>query len=513
MMSWLSNSGLRFVLILVAATLFYLSHPGGVLPGFALICLVPLGLAIHHATPVPAMALCYLFGVLCWLGSIPGLAVGLAAYSGLPTSQSWLYVGLLCAYLALPYGVFGYLYGRFQWLQQPEGKVHTAGCLTLLVSWFPSPLPVGPAHSLSTYPLLVQLLDLGGEPLLLFVFILANWMMVHLLLLIQDIRELIKTLGSLFFLSLIVIAYGSYRLHQYHNAERSGIQGRIVKVAVVQPNLSLPRESSEQTAESVDTLLQMSARLLADHPDVDLVVWPETPKSLECSRQSISRRRVGMAASESGIPFMINCMRHAPRGGIYNTALLIVDEHDVSFYDKHKLFPLAETIPWESLFPILRKLAPKAGHYIPGNDINVFTLADGWRAAPSICYEIMFSSHVRKFISQRGEILFNQSNDAWFGHSRIADFMIASAILQSVAYRVPLVRVSNSGNSLVLKASGELLSESRTSNVATAFTATIFIPVQRSPYAKFGNVFLYLLTLVGCANLLRQKALGRRMAT
>jgi apolipoprotein N-acyltransferase len=453
-----------------------------------------------------ALAWCYLFGFLGWLGATPGLVVGLATYSGVPLARSWLLVGLLCAYLAVPYGLFGYLHGRFQWLRHPLGPLHAAACLTLLLSWFPSPLPVGPAHSLTAYPVLVQLLDLGGEPLLLYVFILANWLAANLLLRLRDAKRLALSLGSLFSLCAFVIAYGSYRLHQYHVAETAGGPGRFVQVAAVQPNLTLPKEDSEQPGDPVEQLLQMSNQVLAKHPDIDLVIWPETPKSLDCSKRSTSRRRIGKTASATGTPFMINCEREVPSGGNYNTALLMESASDVRFYNKHMLFPFAENVPGESFLPILRKLAPGAGRYVPGNNVTVFALAGGWRAAPTICYEIMFTNHVRKLMTQGGEVLLNQSNDAWFGQSRIADFMIASGTMQSVAYRVPMVRVSNSGNSLVVKASGELSPGTRTpSAVATTFAYSVFIPAKRSPYAVIGNAFLYVLTLIWSFNLWRGK--------
>jgi apolipoprotein N-acyltransferase len=302
------------------------------------------------------------------------------------------------------------------------------------------------------------------------------------------------------------VFYGSYRIQQYHEEEQSGWSGRTIEVTAVQPNIPLPKTNSQPQINTLDLLLRMSIRVLKDHPDIDLVVWPETPKSLECLRRSTSRRRVGKIVSEYGVPFLINCIRRTPFGGNYNTALLIDGINDMSFYNKHKLFPFAENIPLEESFPMLRKLAPSAGNYIPGNNINTFTLSDGWRAAPSICYEIMFSDHVRKMVAHGGEVLLNQTNDAWFGQSSIADFMVASSILQSIAYRIPLVRVSNSGNSLFLKASGELSPGTRTQNtVTTTITSSVFIPAKRSPYAAIGNLFLYLLTLITGVNLWRGK--------
>ena len=135
------------VLTLVSVLLSHLSLPGNPFPILAAVGLVPLGLAIHGAARAQSTCYCLLFAFLGWFGSTRGLTVGLSSYLQLSGPEAIFYTVVFCAYLSLPYGLFGFLYGTCQWMARPMGVLSTASCLTVLVSFFPSPLPFSLAHS------------------------------------------------------------------------------------------------------------------------------------------------------------------------------------------------------------------------------------------------------------------------------------------------------------------------------------------------------------------------------
>ncbi len=113
---------------------------------------------------------------------------------------------------------------------------------------------------------------------------------------------------------------------------------------------------------------------------------------------------------------------------------------------------------------------------------------------------------MRKFVEKGGNILINPTNDAWFGESRIPDFLISSSVYQAIQYRLPVIRVSNSGNSLFVKASGELVPHLRAPNFEKKTTVSqIFVPKDRSPYSYVGNMFLYIVMLLWGIDLWRAK--------
>ena len=487
--------------------------PGNPFPILAFICLVPLGLALHGATRVQSMLYGFMFGFFGWISSTNGLATGLSSYLQLSSIEVLVYMLTLCFFLAIPYGLFGLLYGNFQWMKSPFGPYKTAACLTILISILPSPIPVAPAHSLYVFPLYTQMLDIGGEPLLLFVLILVNWLFVDLILRLKNQQQIKTSLIATVMLITVTTSYGYFRLSQYHYNESNIIQDDMITIASIQPNIDLPKRliSSSTTKNPINILLQMSEQALTENSEVDLLVWPEIPAKLNCERESENNILLTEFAKLHNTHLLINCEQAGRHSENYNTALFIAPNGKVSTYHKQKLFPFAEYLPGEKAIPLLRKIMPGVSRYLSGKEIVVFKAKENLFVFAAICYEILFTDHIRKFIEKGGNLLVNPANDAWFANSRIPDFLISASVYQSIQYRIPSIRISNSGNSLFVKASGELITNTRTANFEKKTTISrIYVPKDRSPYTYLGNNFLYLLMLLWITSFYYDKSQSRK---
>ncbi len=477
-----------------------LSLPGGPLPQLVLVSLVPLGLAIHGASPLEACAYCYLCALAGWLGSANGLAVALSGYLHLSTAQAICVLFVLCAYLSLPYGVFGLFYGAGQWMNGKVGAMKTAASLALLVSVFPTLFPVDSSHALYRFPVLVQILNLGGQPLLLFALYFFNWLLVELILCRRNGRSSNLTLVSILAITILVPAYGYLRLSRFHKEQAHASFDRKIRIAVIQPNIPLRGDSDPHSVDSMNpfhALLDMSGNLLTRDASVDLIIWPEMPTRITCEDDYGTRSELRAIATQFRVPFLVNCVQFAPNGGDYNTELFLSASGYIGAYHKQALLPFAEYIPGERRFAFLRSYLPHASRYEPGNQIAVFPVRGSFNVFPAVCYEMLFPRHVRRFVERAGNVLVSPSNDAWFGPSRIPDFVIAQAVYQAIEYQIPVVRVSNSGNSIAVAASGEILPDSRLpafTRQAAAFE--MFVPRTRSLYFRLGDSFLYVLALV-----------------
>jgi apolipoprotein N-acyltransferase len=493
--------GLRSSLVLLAVVLSTLSLPGGPLPALGLISVVPFVLALHGAPPIASAAYAYACAFLGWLLATSGLATAFSAYVQGPALSGIIAIVAACAMLAVPYGLFGLIYGRFRWL-----PFHAAACLTLIVSWFPTPLPIDSTHALYTFPELIQILDLGGQPLLLFVFYLFTWNFAQLIQSFRERRSPRPALAVLLTIAILVPAYGSVRIRQFRDLEAT----RPMNMAVIQPDIPLGGDSNPHSSDALNpfhTLVDMSAEVLAHHTNVDLVVWPETPLRMTCQDEHGTRSQFADLLARFGVPLLINCVQPALDGGDYNAQLLLTPHGQDTPYYKLKLFPFAEYLPGESHFPALRQVFPSISHYVPATDPVVFQIGSHPGIFVAICYEILFPGHIRQFINRGGEILITSANDAWFGDSRIPDFQVAESVFQAVQYRVPVVRVSNSGNSLAITASGEIIPGSRTPPYTrTAAAYTIHVPRARSTYSYIGDTFLYALGVVFVLTLARARS-------
>jgi apolipoprotein N-acyltransferase len=495
------------LLALFSVILSLLALPGSDWPLVVLISLVPLGLALNNASRTESFLYGFGSGFGGWLGATSGLIAGLSDFAQVSLANSAIVVGLVCAWMALPYGAFGFLWASCRWMDRRYAALKRAACLTLLVSWFPNPLPIDSSNALYSFPILVQILDLGGQPLLLFTIYLTNWLLLDALLAFTQGRKSSRSLLSLLALGIVVSGYGYFRLSEYRAEEVAHFSESRLRIGVIQPNLLIAndlgaRRNREAKLDLDRALLAQSANMLLGRNPLDLVVWPETPTRISCDDESLLPELTAMAARFK-VPFLINCVERATNGAVYNTELLIAGRDRRFAYRKQTLLPFTEYLPAERWWPALRNFFPGASRYASGDQPVVLRINDAARAIPATCYEILFRKHPREFVSRGGNVLISAANDAWFRRSRIADFQISACVYQAVQHRVPVVRVSNSGDSVGVEASGEIVPDSRTLPFTkTARVVELFLPRVRAPYFSLGDLFLYLLTATVCCSLI-----------
>ncbi|MGI9069686.1 MAG: apolipoprotein N-acyltransferase [Pyrinomonadaceae bacterium] len=482
----------RPLLILLSLALSFLSLPGGPLPLLAFGSLVPFGIALHNTSRRESFLYAYVCGFLGWIMFTPGLIAGLSSYTHVSSILATSLIILGCGWLALPYGLFGVLYGRFRWMNRCAGPIKAAACLTLLVNLFPSPLPLDSSHSLYEFPRLLQLMDLGGQPLLLFILYLFNWLLVDVALKLKERRSVKTAIAWIVGIAILIMGYGSFRLTRSHE---HAWDSRL-KIAIIQPNIPVIRNANLSSLGGLQTLLNQSTEIISHDKSIDLITWPEISARINCEAGSQTNLILSEFAAEHRVPLLINCTQLSSDGREYNTELFIAVDGTSETYHKQILFPFTEFIPGEQWFPDLRTLFPGASRYEAGTKATVFPIKNSF-VFPAICYEILFPSHSRRFVQHGGNILVSPANDAWFGANRIPHFEVAAAVFQAIQHRIPVVRVSNSGNSVAVQATGEIAPNSRTPNfIQTTRTVELYAPPSRPPYSSFRNNFVYLLALV-----------------
>jgi apolipoprotein N-acyltransferase len=494
----------RLLLILVSAALFALCFPDGPLPLLAFICLVPFGLALERTSARTGLFLGGVCGFCFWVIAAWWLANGFYFYVTLPRTAAWLWTLAGCLLAAVPYAAFGALCGRFGWMRTFSGRIRAAAALTVLLSWYPFLFPGNYVHSLYAMPPVVQVVDLGGVPLLLFLVNMINFFLAGAVLGRSGRRGFTADLSAALLAGFLMVVYGLFRLHGLHQVMAVADDTRRVRVVSVQPDLPLRRAGvpylfgETGSMNDLDALLTLSAEGIERFPDADVIVWPELPSGISCNPDNGLLRAAGELAGQSGIPFIINCYDPVDAGD-YNTALLI--RPNGAFgpgYRKRILLPFGEYLPGEKRLPWLRRLFPRALHYIPGDgNVRLLPVGGGRRGIPTLCYEVLFSGHVREFVAQGGDVIINLVDDVWFGESPASAIHMALAVFRAVEFRLPLVRVTNSGNGVFVQPTGEIVKGSRTPTFTPLVTSfSLFVPPRRSLYAACGNAFLIFLTVV-----------------
>ena len=193
------------------------------------------------------------------------------------------------------------------------------------------------------------------------------------------------------------------------------------RAVALQPNidetLSWTQESLAQSEREL-ALLSLRAVLRAGSQKPDLLIWPELPAPFYYYDDAGFRQVAEGLARAAGAGFLLGTVAHSSRGAPLNSALLLSPAGEpVGRYDKIHLVPFGEYVPWP--FGFFNKITKEVGDFEPGTSVAVARLGEH-RIGTFICYESAFPALARKFVQNGAEVLFNLSNDGYFGRSASA---------------------------------------------------------------------------------------------
>ncbi len=389
-----------------------------------------------------------------------GLLAGLVAWVPMltwircVTTAGWLALAAYCALYMVPPAVVMARLASPQALERPFGTL--ALCSGLGVSWtgwevirgelwtgFPWNF-IGVSQFARTA--LIQHAEWGGVPAVSFLVLWGNGLWLAIALSLAR-RRRAPTARMEWALAGIVLA-AAYA-HGIWLAARVRPPDRELRVALIQP--AVP-QNEKWTAESFERMYARLAELsrAALHAAPDLVVWPETALP-ESYRASGAAQRLVASVVTNGVPLLVGTLdsETAEDGELrhYNASLLVgPDGRCRRLYRKQHLVLFGEYVPFRRHLPWLGRLVPMDYDLHPGGDPVVFELDDPpARFSVLICFEDTISRLAVRFVRLGAQMLFVQTNDAWFdGTSGPRQHMIQS-VFRAVETRVPVVRCGNSG--------------------------------------------------------------------
>lgn len=124
-----------------------------------------------------------------------------------------------------------------------------------------------------------------------------------------------------------------------------------------------------------------------------------------------------------------------------------------SRYDKEKLVPLGEYIPFEQVLGgLVDKLSPLDAHMVPGQPKQLFDTPFG-RAIASICYDSAFAEHFRYQAAAGGQFILSAANDAHYSQEMPAQHH-AQDVMRAIETDRWAVRATNTGYSAIVDPHG-----------------------------------------------------------
>jgi apolipoprotein N-acyltransferase len=291
------------------------------------------------------------------------------------------------------------------------------------------------------------------------------------------------------------------------------------RVRVVQPNIGQEHVATDGYAAAVfDRLLRLSGSP-GDAPR--LVVWPEGtlnyyvedgyPRQWYDANPAQVRAMIAARLGPRDAALVGGTALFFDRGGQVEGAgnsvfAVLPDGRLGGRYDKAHLVPYGEYLPMRTLLqPLgLSRLVMGDIDFAPGPGPQSVTVPGFGAVGMQVCYEIIFSGQVVDR-ANRPRLLFNPSNDAWFGAWGPPQHL-AQARMRAIEEGLPILRSTPTGISAIIAADGRLLA---TVPHGQAGAIELPLPLAYPPtlFARFGNLIaaIVALFLAGAAVAIRRR--------
>lgn len=466
---------LNFLLALASSALLILAFPQFDIAWLAPVALTPLLVALaRERRPWRRFLMGWCAGVVYWFGVCYWIQFVLAFHGGLGNPAGWAVFLLFCFAKALHMAVFALLAGilmRRWWAVPSVAALWVAVEVThgpLGFAW----LALGNAGIEMGVPM--RLAPFTGVYGISFVFVMMGTALAAAALR-RPRRELLW----------LVLLPPMALLPQLPDAKR----GRDTAL-LVQPDISETEEWTPQSLEEMERqqmVLTLRGVLAGREQPPSILVWPEVPAPLYYDEDERFRNYAGSLARTAQAYLLMGVVAHTPTGSPLNSAVLVSPAGvAVSRYDKVNLVPFGEYVPWP-LGAIANKISTEVGDFTPGKRAVVSPVGRH-RIGTFICYESVFPNYVRQFADEGAEVLFNISNDGWFGRSAARRQHLEIVRMRAAENRRWILRSTNDGITATIDEAGRLRGTLPPYMEATSYTGFSYISA-KTVYTRFGDWF------------------------
>ncbi|TIV23600.1 MAG: apolipoprotein N-acyltransferase, partial [Mesorhizobium sp.] len=240
---------------------------------------------------------------------------------------------------------------------------------------------------------------------------------------------------------------------------------RSIDVRIVQPSVDLSEKWDASVRDRIfATLLGISGKAPEEgHAKPQLILWPETSVPFLFTERPDALTALGDMLAE-GQMLIAGVVREeggsASAGSrYYNSVVAINDKGEiVDAVDKVHLVPFGEYLPFADLFQRfgIGQLVAGPMNFAGGNERHPISLPGGLRAAPFICYEVIFPDLVAADAAS-SDVIVNVTNDAWFGDTPGPYQHFRQAQIRAVENGLPLLRAANNGISAIVDSRGRII--------------------------------------------------------
>jgi len=304
--------------------------------------------------------------------------------------------------------------------------------------------------------------------------------------------------------ALIMLSFGILWNFVYKLPEPSGE----IKVAILQPNI-LPRLDFDpkEWEETFKAYREITENL----GELDLVVASESAFLGIHTHSQNSQKIVSEILERTKAPILFGT------GGVerdtilryYNRALLVdTSGKIVGFYDKVRLVPFGENLPFYEFLPeFIREIELGQGNYSRGRGFYPISYGN-LKIGVMICYESIFSGIGKRLVDNGANVLAVITSDGWFGKSLGPVEHFYLGIPRAVETGRYLIRSAKTGISAIIDPEGRVV-ESLELYTRGSIVGSVKLYEHRTPFVSFGFLFPYLCPILSLLIwILRKRFIG-----
>ena len=269
---------------------------------------------------------------------------------------------------------------------------------------------------------------------------------------------------NIFFLTFFVIIFiGNYTYGVIKINNNSYKYDETLNIKIISPNFTLEDYANKSELSQLKRLIKIS------DPEKDkktLFIWPEgifyysqlenIKKYKDLFNNSFSENHLIILGINNSKK--INDLDEK----IFNSLVVLNSKLEIiSLYNKIKLVPFGEFLPFEKFFSQLglKKITRGYNSFSSGDSRKIINLGNNFNKKnilPLICYEVIYPGKI-KTKKQLPDLVVNISEDAWFGESIGPHQHFVKAIYRSVEEGLFIARSANKGISAFIDPNGRVI--------------------------------------------------------
>lgn len=277
-----------------------------------------------------------------------------------------------------------------------------------------------------------------------------------------------QTIAAAVLLGFLTLNAGGFWLKNRLPAPDDQFKALLVQASIENSEKMAAELGQGYRPEILRRYVELTDRALLSHRNetIDFAVWPETafpallgeefaneeyPAALS---QFLKARQLALITGAYGFD---------RRQGLPTNSMFVLNKNGEltpPHYSKTILLAFGEYIPGERIFPAIRKWLPPTGQFARGQGPTQLLQWNGYRMGGQICYESLFPEFSRALADLGAQFIVNATNDSWYGTWQEPYQHMYMTLARGVEFRIPVLRVTNTGISTVALASGDILERS-----------------------------------------------------